>query len=192
MENKFIGMCCLILGGVFISCEEDYQPKPNGYHRITTLEKEFIDLETPCPYTFEYPSYLDVQMIDKDKCWMNLHSDYYNATLHLTYRPVNNNLEKSLINFTRLTYEHTKRADGIDEVLYEDPEHKVYSIYYQLHGPSASSLQFIATDSFNHILRGALYFNNIPNVDSIRPVHEEYKQDIQKMIETLRWEDTSK
>lgn len=177
----------VILIGVLISCEEDYQPKPKGYHRITTLNKEIVTLDMPCPFTFEYPSYLEVQNIDQDKCWINLHSDYYNTTLHLTYRPIVNNLEESLINFTRLTYEHTKKADGIDEVVYEDLENKVYSIYYQLHGPSASSLQFIATDSFNHILRGALYFNNIPNVDSIKPVRDEYKVDIQNMIETLKW-----
>lgn len=188
MKNKFVVVCLLVLG-VLISCNDDYQPKPKGYHRITTLPKEIINLETPCPYTFEYPSYLEVQSVNEEKCWLNLHSDYYNTTLHLTYKPINNDLEESLINFTRLTFEHTKRADGIDEVLFEDPEEKVYSIYYKLHGPSASSLQFIATDSFNHILRGALYFNNIPNVDSIRPVHDEYMVDIQHMIETLRWKE---
>lgn len=186
MKSKLLGVLVILLG-VLMSCEDDYQPKPKGYHRITMLNKEMINLETPCPFTFTYPSYLKIQEVDRDKCWMNLHSDYYNTTLHLTYKPINNDLEESLINFTRLTYEHTKRADGIDEVVYEDIEGKVYSIFYQLHGPSASTLQFIATDSFNHILRGSLYFNNIPNVDSIRPVHNEYKHDIQNLIESLKW-----
>lgn len=186
MKSKFVGGLIVVLG-MLVSCGEDVQPKPKGYHRITTLEKEIVDLNTECPYTFKYPSYLDVQYANKDKCWMNLHSDYYNTTLHLTYKPINNDLEESLINFTRLTFEHTKRADGIDEIVYQNSKDKVYSLYYQLHGPSASSLQFIATDSFNHILRGALYFNNIPNVDSIRPVHEEYKADIKNIIESLKW-----
>ena len=190
MKNKLLGVCVLLVGLFgFTSCEDDFQPKPKGYHRITILDKEIVDLETPCPYTFEYPSYLEIQNVDEEKCWMNLHSDYYNTTLHLTYKPIDNDLEESLINFTRLTFEHTKRADGIDEVVFENTEDKVYSIYYQLYGPSASSLQFIATDSFNHILRGALYFNNIPNVDSIRPVHNEYKEDIQRIVETLKWKE---
>ena len=187
MKRRLVSIC-IVLVGVLLSCEEDFQPKPKGYHRIETLDKKIVDLDINCPYTFKYPSYLKIQKVNEDKCWTNLHSDYYNTTLHLTYKPIVNDLEESLINFTRLTYEHTKRADGIDEVTYENLDDKVYSIYYQLHGPSASSLQFIATDSFNHILRGALYFNNIPNVDSIRPVHNEYKKDIQTIIETLRWE----
>ena len=69
MKNKIIGIC-LLLVGMLVSCEDDYQPKPKGYHRITTLEKEIIDLETPCPYTFEYPSYLEVQMVNEEQCWI--------------------------------------------------------------------------------------------------------------------------
>lgn len=182
-----------IVGGFFtvliflFSCESDFQPKPNGYHRINPLQKNNIALNLDCPYTFSYPDYLEVQKGKKEMCSINLFSPYYNATLHLTYKPINSDFEKILYDFRRLTYEHTSKADGIDEVPLEDLDNKVYSLFYELHGPSASSLQFLSTDSFNHILRGSLYFNNIPNVDSIRPVHNIYKKDILNIIETLEW-----
>lgn len=187
MRNLLSTGLTLILFLLFISCGDDYQPKPKGYHRISALEKTLVKFDTDCPYEFNMPSYLNVEIVNKEKYWVNLHSDYFNTTLHLTYKPINNDLESSLKDFSRLTYEHTKKADGIDEVFGEDLENKVYSIFYELHGPTASSLQFIATDSFNHILRGSLYFNNIPNVDSIKPVHNIYKEDVKEIVKSLRW-----
>ncbi|MGB1295800.1 MAG: gliding motility lipoprotein GldD [Flavobacteriales bacterium] len=187
MYKTLLAVVCAVFVFMSVSCEADYQPKPKGYHRIATLDKTIIPFNEQYPYTFNMPSYLEVEHVNTEKYWINLHSDYYNTTLHLTYKPIHNDLENSLRNFTKLTYEHTKKADGIEEIFGEDIERKVYSIFYELKGPSASSLQFIATDSFNHILRGSLYFNNIPNVDSIKPVHKVYKEDIKEILRSLEW-----
>jgi hypothetical protein len=45
------------------------------------------------------------------------------------------------------------------------------------------------TDSTNHFLRGALYFNFSPNNDSLRPVIEHLEADIQQLIESLEWKE---
>ena len=47
-------------------------------------------------------------------------------------------------------------------------------------------LQFYLTDSTNHFLRGALYFNTEVN-DSIAPVSIFLKDDIKHLIESFRW-----
>jgi hypothetical protein len=36
-------------------------------------------------------------------------------------------------------------------------------------------------------MRGALYFNNTPRLDSIQPVLKFVKKDIDTMIKTFRW-----
>jgi hypothetical protein len=36
-------------------------------------------------------------------------------------------------------------------------------------------------------LRGALYFDVTPNADSLRPINEFLKVDMEHMLETLKW-----
>ena len=63
----------------------------------------------------------------------------------------------------------------------------MYGILYDIHGNSASNLQFFVTDSSNHFLRGSLYFNTIPNSDSLQPIKQHIKDDLQILIESLNW-----
>ena len=60
-------------------------------------------------------------------------------------------------------------------------------ILFNIEGNTASSLQFYLTDSTNHFLRGALYFNVVPNIDSLRVVVEFIKKDVLHMINTTHW-----
>jgi hypothetical protein len=59
-----------------------------------------------------------------------------------------------------------------------------------LSGPVASPLQFFATDSTNHFLRGSLYFDHSPNPDSLKPSLAHVEQDIIHLIESLAWTNT--
>jgi hypothetical protein len=46
---------------------------------------------------------------------------------------------------------------------------------------------FTVTDSTRHYLRGALYFNSEPRLDSIQPVLTFLKKDVDVLIKTLKW-----
>ena len=65
----------------------------------------------------------------------------------------------------------------------------MYGILYQIKGNAASQVQFLLTDSVKHFLRGALYFNNRPNKDSIAPVANYITEDIVRLMETAEWSD---
>ena len=52
---------------------------------------------------------------------------------------------------------------------------------------AASPFQFYLTDSVDHFVRGALYFNVVPNNDSLAPVIDYLKDDMRHMIETFEW-----
>ena len=58
---------------------------------------------------------------------------------------------------------------------------------YDIGGDAASPLQFFVTDSTKHFLRAALYFNTEPNADSLAPVVEYTKQDIDRLLESFQW-----
>ncbi len=58
---------------------------------------------------------------------------------------------------------------------------------YDLKGNTASAVEFYATDSLRHYLRGSLYFDAEPNADSLAPVIDFFREDIMHLIETLKW-----
>ena len=81
-------------------------------------------------------------------------------------------------------------SSGIDENRFVDRPHRVSGTTYHLKGQNvASTYQFWATDSNRHFVRGALYIDCTPNNDSLAPVLEYIQEDINHLIETIRWRD---
>lgn len=174
------------------SCEEHYSPKPRGYFRIILPEKSYKEYSEDCPYAFKYPGYAIVLKDgsrDARPCWMNVDLPQFNGRIHLSYHQVTSpRILNELIEDSRtFAFKHTVKATAIDEALIAYPEKKVYGIYYTIEGNTASSVQFFLTDSTRNYLRGALYFNEVPRIDSIQPVLDFVKKDIDVMIKSFRW-----
>ncbi len=178
----------------FASCggNHDYSPKPRGYFRIIFPKKEYRVYTSACPFTFIYPKYAVVEPDKKagaKPCWLNMQFTQFNGTLHLSYEPIQSKKEFNELveDAHKLSFKHTVKATGIDEGVISYPEKKVYGIYYTIEGNAASSVQFYLTDSTKNYIRGALYFNTEPRLDSIQPVLTFVKQDVDLMIKSFRW-----
>ena len=182
----------LILG--FSACEDEddvvYSPKPRGYPRIAFPEKNYRRYDSLCPYAFEIPTYSRIvpdQHKGAEPCWMNLEFPRFRATLHLSYKPVNNDLDRFLNDAHGFANKHQVKATGLEEIPIIRDSARVYGLMFEIAGNTASSLQFYLTDSTRHFLRGALYFNDPPNIDSLKIVVDFLKQDVLRMINTTRW-----
>jgi gliding motility-associated lipoprotein GldD len=170
--------------------EDDYSPKPRAYFRIDLPTKEYKQLKTDCPFSFDYPVYSEVRFDNRptaEPCWMNVEFPSFNGTIHISYKNIKNNLEQYLEDARSLTYKHVSRATDIRESVIVNEEAKVYGIIYDVKGDAASHVQFYMTDSLEHFIRGSLYFNVPPNQDSIAPVLNFIRKDITRMIETFDW-----
>ena len=121
--------------------------------------------------------------------WYNLTYPQFNGRLHISYYQIKTKQEfNNLVEDSRkLAFKHTVKATGIDEGVISSPQNNVHGIYYTIDGNTASSTQFFLTDSTKNFLRGALYFNEKPQADSIEPVIKFIKTDIDKLIKTLKW-----
>ena len=86
-----------------------------------------------------------------------------------------------------MAFSHDIKALGIGRKRFAFPDHGVYGVLFELDGPVASPLQFYATDSTHHFIRGSLYFNHVPNPDSLRPSLERVREDTRHLLETLKW-----
>jgi len=177
----------------FSACQNnDYSPKPKGYYRIEFPKKAYTAFTKSVPYQFEYPVYATIeqdQSRDARENWYNLHFKQFNGYLHLTYYDVSakGEYDQMVEDARKLAFKHTIKASAIDQRIINYPKQKVYGIYYAIEGNTASSVQFFLTDSAKHYFRGALYFNERPQYDSIAPVVKFIKTDIDTLISTFRW-----
>ena len=176
-----------------LACEENRVPRPVGYFRIDLPTKEYKRVDSiPFPFSFDLPQYARVNLTrTKDnEHFMNLDFIQFNARIHISYIPLDSNLETMLEDSRSLAYKHTVKAQDIKERLYVNDDKNVYGTYYQIDGNAASGSQFYLTDSSHHFVRGALYFHVEPNFDSIAPVQEFIKKDIEHLIESFQWKST--
>lgn len=176
---------------IALGCNQTPTPKPRGYFRLDLPEHDYDTLEVDCPFRFEKNVFTRWESRN-NPCWGDLKYPPLNASLQFTYKPVNNNLDTLLKEAHELAYEHTVRASGIDENLIYDEQENVYGVMYRLTGNAASSVQFFVTDSSNHYLRAALYYYASPNADSLRPVNDYMEEEIEHMINTFRWKNSSR
>lgn len=182
----------VFISGSLVSCSSNYTPKPRAYARIEFPEKKYQVLQLGYPYQFDFPVYAKVKAGEKNSMnsyWINLDYEPFNARLYLSYYPIKDReqLNKLMEDAHTFAFKHTVKATAINEALIMYPERKLYGIYYTIEGNTASSVQFYLTDSTKNYLRGALYFNETPKIDSIRPVLDFIKKDLDVMIKSFRW-----
>jgi gliding motility-associated lipoprotein GldD len=175
-----------------------YTPKRMGYYRLELPANHRYVLfnKEGYPFSFEYPSYgsvfKDTQTADsrkpENKYWLNIDFPQWGGRIYLSYKRISpkDNMAKLLDDTHEMSYYHTKRADYINPSGFEN-EHGVDILTFSVGGDAASAYQFIAMDSTKHYLRGALYFDVTPNADSLKPVNDLLKKDIDHLISTLRW-----
>ncbi len=182
--------------GLLSACSSGYTPRPKGYFRIDLPPKAYRLFDEPgYPYTFEYPVYAEVVkdtvFFDKkpeNPYWINIVFPGLDGKIYLTYKDINagNTLQKLVNQAFEMTNKHMDKADYIHSTRFEMGD-RVSGLLFNVGGNAASAVQFFATDSTRHFLRGALYFYAVPNADSLAPVNHFVEQDMRHLISTLQW-----
>lgn len=190
IESRRTYLLLIIIGLFFMSCKDDVLPKPKAQLRLEYRAPEYAITESDCPYQFEFST--DALPILKMKCWMNIEYAKLNASINLTYRPIDNNLKELFLESEKLTFNHAIKADGITSVPYIDKSKHKYGAIYEVTGNAASPIQFHITDSTDNFITGAVYFNVQPNYDSIVPAIKYLQKDIIHLMETLEWKQQNK
>lgn len=175
----------VIVSILLSACGGETLPKPKSYLKLHYPIATYKRIQSNCPYTFEVSTLAKVEI--KNNCWAKIEYPKLKATIHITYRSVDNNLNDILKEVEKLTFEHTIKADVISDRPYNDEEKKVYAKLYNIEGNVATNIQFRATDSLKHVLSGALYFYTKPNYDSIVPAIKYIEKDMMKLVESLEW-----
>ena len=179
---------------ILLSCNSNYSPKPRGYFRIQFPDHAYQSFDQPeFPYSFEYPVYgkiiRDTAFFgDKPEnpYWINVDFPRFHARIYISYKKVENNFDKLREDAYKMTYKHTYKASSIDDSPINTPL-GVHGIFFNVGGNAATAKQFFVSDSTRHFLRGALYFDTTPNADSLSIVNDFLQEDMNHLINSLRW-----
>ncbi|WP_190810072.1 gliding motility lipoprotein GldD [Flagellimonas sp. S3867] len=183
MKHKFA--IYVILPMLVVGCKEEVLPKPNAMLRLDYPEAQYREINENCDYSFQMNTLSNVK--ENKDCSLVLDYPMMKGSVFLTYKKVDGNIRELLIDAQNLTYEHVVKADGISPKEFINKEAQVYGMFYEVSGNAASQSQFYVTDSTNHFVTGSLYFYAKPNFDSILPAAAYLQNDIQRIMETLRW-----
>lgn len=199
---------------LIISCNSPYISKKRGYFNIELPERRYQEFNKPgFPYSFEYPAYAtivrDSTYFDENAenpYWINVDFPQFNSRVFLSYKVIGGtavykikqpngaykdsigiNLFDKMVNdaFT-LTNKNNVVSNSINDSLISTPN-GIHGVFFKVGGNAATSKQFFLSDTVKHFIRGALYFNVTPNVDSLKPVQDFLQVDMDHMINTFRW-----
>lgn len=174
-------------------------PKPRSYPRVMYPERAYEKMQSAyCQFSFDAPASSSLireeLFFDRkppDSCWFDLKlAPELNGSIHFSYYPIDSEetWEGLLDEAFQLVGVHNDRASDIQEIAIHRNEANVHGVAFDIAGPAASPFQFFLTDSTNHFLRGALYFDAEVQPDSIAPVVAFVKEDIFRLVESFEWE----
>ena len=113
MLKKIISTITVLLIFALFSCKKDVLPKPSSYLRLDYPEATYVNFENNCPFTFQMNEGAVIK--GEKNCGFAITYPKMKATIYITYKPVNNDIEKLLKDAQKLTYEHVIKADDILE-----------------------------------------------------------------------------
>lgn len=184
----------LLLNLLFWSCNSDYTLKPKGYYKIDFPQHAYQVFDRPgFPYRFEYPVYATIaqdssMFQDNDTpFWINIDFPQFNGKIYISYKEIGKTDFSKLVNDAFvMTYKHSSKATEIQDSLMRTGK-GLSGIWFNVGGNAATAKQFYITDSVNHFLRGALYFDTTPNEDSLSVVNDFLQVDMKHLINSLQW-----
>ncbi|WP_452224068.1 gliding motility lipoprotein GldD [Lacinutrix chionoecetis] len=192
---KYIALILLLIG-LITSCTEDPTPKPKAFLALEYPDALYKTEDiTKMPFTFERNALgknIRTKTLKGETTSYGINIEYptLKGTIYITYKAIEGSeklLNTYLKNAQNFTQEHTQKADAIEEFVYENPDRRVYGMFYDVGGNAASQSQFYVTDSINHFITGSLYFYAKPNYDSILPAANYLQKDIRRIMESLEW-----
>ena len=194
-RNRAVLRLVAVLGVVIFcaSCKNDYVPKPKAYMRIAVPQKQYRDFDSAAyGFAFRLPVYASVQAVPvkqeyANTQWLDICVPSLNAKIYLSYvrKP---NLDSCITSTLFFIQRHMTKATGVDErEIYELENHRFGYLYHIKGRDVASPYQFYLTDSNRHFVRGSLSFATTPNNDSLAPLIEFLKTDIDTMLATWAW-----
>jgi len=179
-----LALSCLLLG-----CVADPRPRPYGFPRMELPAHKYQTFQNDgCPFTFDYPVYGQLEAERIDSCFFNIYFPRFGCRWHVTgriFEPQKKiDYNHTYEDFRELVYKHTQKGSIYESRL--RTEHG-QGVMYELYGEVPTSAEFYFSDSTSYALTTSFYFDTAVRNDSLRPLIDYMKTDLQHMVSSLRW-----
>ena len=178
---------------VCFSCEPTYTPKPLGFNELElpSHEYELYDDDSK-PYVFQKSKASKVvpyitDLITEEDDYVKVVYDDLGGAIWVTYKEIGGNIDtlnSYISNSFRLADGHNVKATGIDSEVLKTKDGQ-YATSIILEGDVSSQYQFYVHDSTSHFMRFALYFETATKNDSLAPVIEYLKEDMDLTMDSI-------
>ena len=181
----------LIFFGSCVREEKVFFPKPRAYHRIDLPRHSYQNLQGKYPYTFAFSAYAKVfrDSTRRSEDWINVYYPAFEANINITYKDLGGSMD-SLFAYAfsshKLANKHQVKASAIYEQRFKSAL-GYEAVIIEIEGEVPSQFQFYLTDTIDHFLRAALYFNTATKNDSLAPIIDYIQKDMMHMIHTTEW-----
>lgn len=176
---------------LLLACTEKLLvPKPPLYLRTDFPAHEYVKFKDDCPYKFEVSKLYTVKsIVDKGEktCHKDIDLGPLNGVLSFSYIDMDEPLSVYVNYSNDKVGEHKIKATAIGSENYIEPSKRVFGTLFKLEGDVATPFQFYLTDSTKRFISGVVYFNSVPNYDSLKPSLDYLEKDIRHMINTFEW-----
>lgn len=175
---------------IFGCSDEQAIPKPPTYLRLDLPKQQYKPFNDNCNYTFEINTIYKIKSVTDNlgpTCHKEIDLGPLNGVINFSYIDMVEPLS-AYVNYSidKVEDHKIKASEIIDEQIIR-PQDKVYGTFFELKGDVASPFQFYLTDSNKRFVNGVIYFNSVPNYDSLKPSLEYLKQDLKRLMKTFKW-----
>ncbi len=197
IKSIILACGCFLICLVFVQCTTDTPvPKPRTFPRMTMPARTPVNMNlTACPFVFEFSDYAKVNHDKKffkeqppHACWFDLHMPDFNADLFLSYHPISTrkDFDKLIADTYKITNQINRRSNYMEELRIENSS-GVSGMKFLFEGAAASPIHFYMSDTTQHFVKGALYYNHKVHADSMQPATQFILEDIDRMLASFRW-----
>ena len=177
---------------IVASCGQDEItiPKPPTYLRLNLPNHSYANFTDNCPYSFDASTLFKVEKVEEkgvETCHKDIQLGALNGIIHFSYIDMVEPLSRYVNYSNDKVDEHKIKATSIEDVKIVRPKDRVFGTFFELKGDVATPFQFYLTDSTSRFVSGVVYFNSVPNYDSLRPSIEYLKVDLMRMVNTFKW-----
>ncbi|MEJ7587101.1 MAG: hypothetical protein WKI04_06025 [Ferruginibacter sp.] len=205
----------LVIFCIFVyACNSPYISKKRGYFNIALPLRSYQQFNrADFPYSFEYPTYAQIvkdstyfDTNPENDYWINIDFPQFHGRIFLSYKVIGgkalykikkqdgsyrdslgiNVFDKMVNDAFTLTNKNNIVSNSINDSLMQTPN-GIGGVFFKVGGNAATATQFFLSDTTNHFIRGALYFDVTPNADSLKPVQDFLQADMDHMINTFKW-----
>ena len=188
---KFIIPALLLI--LLSACgEENTIPKPPTYLRLDLPEHNYKKYtEKNCAYSFEAARIFTIKDVyDQDKkltCNKDIDLGGLNGVMYFSFIEMNEPLATYIDYAINKVDEHKIKATAIEDEHIIRQKDRVFGTFFELQGDVATPFQFYLTDSVSKFVSGVIYLNKTPKYDSLKPSLDYLKEDLNRLVETIKW-----